>query len=185
MVRGAASCLRAPGGTTAAVVLLIGSLALTASTAAAQSGSPYMPAGYVAPTIPSATYVAPTLPTYTPSTTSVRGLWIPGLVALPVAWVATWAHASVSLGTGSDGVNLAFIPLAGPWLVLASQSADVAYYVTTGLVQDISFLCLVLGLVIRVPEPRARIALGPTLPTLEVAARPSAAGGTLLASVQF
>jgi hypothetical protein len=174
---------------TAAVAVLIGSLSLVASAAAAQSGNPYMPAGYVAPTTSSMTYVAPTppaAPAYTPTTTSVRGLWIPGLVGLPVAWVATWINASVSLGAGSDGVNLAFVPIAGPWLVLASQTnADVGYYVTTGIVQDLSLICLILGLVIRVPEPRARIALGPSLPTLELAATPTATGGTATASVQF
>lgn len=171
---------------TAAVIVLIGSQTLAASTASAQSGSPYLPPGYVAPTVspaPTGTYVAPTPPTYAPSTTSIRGLWIPGLVGLPVAWVATWVHASLSLGAGSDGVNAAFIPVAGPWLVLAAQNTDTAYYVVTGIVQDVSLLCLVLGLVIRVPEPRARIALGSS--TLELAASPSATGGTLSATVQF
>ncbi len=185
MVRGVAfECLRAPGGMTAAVIVVIGSLALAAPTAAAQSGAPYLPVGYG----PSSAYVAPTMPAapYTPtSTTSIRGLWIPGLVGLPVAWVATWVHASLSLAAGSEGVNTAFIPLLGPWVVLASQHVDPAYYVTTGLVQDISLLCLVLGLLIRVPEPRARIALGPTLPVLEVAATPTASGGAMSAFVQF
>lgn len=172
------------------MLVLIGSLWLAASTAAAQPGSPYLPAGYGAQTQAQAqiqgAYVPPTPPSAAmPRTTSIRGLWIPGLIGLPIAWVATWVNASLSLAAGSDGVNAAFIPIAGPWLVLAAQNTDVAYYVTTGLVQDISLLCLVLGLVIRVPEPRARIALGDSLPTLELAATPTATGGAVSASVQF
>ena len=183
-------CFRAPGGTPAAAIVVIGSLWLAASTASAQSGSPYLPVGYVQTTQSTGTYVAPTLPaqpmtTYTPRTTSIRELWIPGLVGLPVAWVATWVNASLSFSAGSEGVNTAFIPIAGPWLVLASQHADVGYYVTTGLVQDISLICLVLGLVIRVPEPSARIALGDTPATLRVSATPTATGGAFSASLQF
>ncbi len=179
MVRGAAfRCLRAPGGAAAAVVVLIGALSAAASTASAQSGRPYMPSGYGV----SATYVAPAVPYVAPrapATSSIRGLWIPGLVGLPVAWIATWAHASLSLTAGSDGVNVAFIPIAGPWLVLAAQSVDAPYYVVTGIVQDVSLICLVLGLAIRVPEPRARMALGSA--TLEV----RAAGSALSATIQF
>src|SRR4051812_19209844 len=130
MERGTASmCLRAPGGKTAAAIVLIGSLWLAAASASAQQGAPqavapYYPAGYVAPPSMTATYVAPTLPEYAPRTTSIRGLWIPGLIGLPVAYVATWVNASLSFAAGSDGVNAAFIPLAGPWLVLAAQNAD-------------------------------------------------------------
>ena len=38
---------------------------------------------------------------------------------------------------------------------------------------------------VRVPEPHARIALGPSLPTLELAAAPTSAGGAFSASIQF
>lgn len=179
-------CLRAPGGRTAAAIVVIGSLWLAAASASAQqaqyAGRPYTPAGYVTPT-PTATFVAPTVPTYAPRTTSIRGLWIPGLIGLPVAYVATWVNASLSFAAGSDGVNAAFIPLAGPWLVLAAQNADIGYYVTTGIVQDLSFLCLVLGLVIRVPEPAMRVAIGDS--TLRIAATPTASGGALSASLHF
>jgi hypothetical protein len=168
---------------------------LAASTAAAQSpassaapvgasGSAYLPPGYVVPAS-GAVYVAPTMPAQPiePRTTSIRGLWIPGLVGLPVAWVSTWANAIVALPPGSDGMNAAFIPVAGPWLVLASQSVDVGYYVTAGVFQDLSLLCLVLGLAIRVPEPSARFALGDA--TLDLAAAPTASGGRFSASIQF
>jgi hypothetical protein len=182
MVRGAAwRCLRAPGGKTAAVIAVAGLLFFTAGTASAQAGAPYFPPGY-SQTSTSATYVAPTMPPPQQRTTSIRGLWIPGLIGLPVAYVATWVHASLTFPAGSDGVSTAFIPLAGPWLVLASQNADVAYYVTTGLVQDISFLCLVLGLAIRIPERRP-LALGDA--TLDLAAMPTPSGGAFSATVQF
>ena len=180
-------------------IVVIGSLWLAAASASAQSpsaqspsaqsqyvsatGTPYMPAGYVAPLTTEATFVAPTIPTYAPRTTSIRGLWIPGLIGLPIAYVATWVNASLSFAAGSDGVNAAFIPLAGPWLVLAAQNADVGYYVTTGIVQDLSFLCLILGLVIRVPEPALRVAVGES--TLRLAATPTASGGAFSASLRF
>lgn len=162
-------------------MVVAGTLALAANTASAQSGSPFTPTGYGAGT----TYYAPTPPgapsTLPDRTTSVRGLWIPGLVGLPVAWVSTWVHASLSLPAGSDAVTSSFVPLAGPWLVLASaQSANVPYFVVTGIVQDVSLICLVLGLVIRVPEPRARLALGEGA-TLDV----STTGSAVTATVQF
>jgi hypothetical protein len=162
----------------AAVIVVIGSLALTEH-AAAQTGSPYLPAGYTT------TFMAPTPPQPIERTTSIRALWIPGLIGLPVAWVATWVNANVSMRTSSDGVNVAYVPLVGPWLVLAAGNADTAYYATAGVFQDISFLCFVLGLVIRIPEPTARIALGPSLPPLEMALAPTASGGALSARIQF
>jgi hypothetical protein len=186
MVRGPVlQSFRVPGAKSAAVIALIGALWLAAGAASAQSGAPYYPTGYtvqaqaplVAPTVP------PAAPAFTPRTTSIRGLWIPGLVGLPVAWVATWVHASLSLSAGSDAVSAAFIPIAGPWMVLAEQNVDVGYYVTTGIVQDLSLICLVLGLVIRVREPSARIALGEA--TLDLAAAPTTSGGAFAASVQF
>jgi len=178
MVRGAASrCPLAPGGLVTAAIALAVLSSAAASTASAQSGAPYYPAGYVAPT--TTTYTAPVMPAYGERTTSIRGLWIPGLIGLPIAWVATWVHASLSLTAGSEGENVAFIPAVGPWLVLASQNADAGYYIAAGIVQDVSLLCLVLGLAIRIPEARARVALGDA--TLELATT----GSAMSATIQF
>jgi hypothetical protein len=182
MVRGPARrCLRTPG-VIAAVIVVIGSLGV-ATRASAQAGTPYLPPGYGA-TSPMS-YVAPTPQQPAPRTTSIRALWIPGLIGLPVAWVSTWVNANISLRTGSDGVNAAYIPLVGPWMVLAAGNVDAAYYIATGVFQDVSFLCFVLGLVIRIPEPRARIALGSSLPPLDVALSPTATGGAMSAQIQF
>jgi len=179
MVRGTTRCLRI-AGVIAAVSVAIGSLGV-ARRASAQPGTPYFPPGYV--TTSSAPYVAPAPPPV--RTTSIHALWIPGLIGFPAAWVATWVNASVSMRAGAEAVNAAYIPLVGPWLVLAAGNVDTAYYTAAGIFQDVSFLCFVLGLVIRVPEPRARIALGSSLPPLDVALAPTAAGGAMSARIQF
>jgi hypothetical protein len=105
---------------------------------------------------------------------SIRGLWLPGLIALPISYVITWSVASATLSPGSDAVSYAFIPLVGPWLVLTGDAnGGEAFYVAMGLIQDVAALCLILGLSIRqtwtetvfvadAEDPRsARISLAP------------------------
>lgn len=81
---------------------------------------------------------------------SIRGLWLPGLIALPISYVITWSVASATLSPGSDAVSYAFIPLVGPWLVLTGDAnGGEGFYVAMGLIQDVAALCLILGLSIR------------------------------------
>jgi hypothetical protein len=123
---------------------------------------------------------------YERPTQSIRGLWIPGLIGLPISYVVTWATANTSL-PASEGNALAYIPVVGPWLVLTDQNAhgNAPFYVAMGLVQDISALCLVLGLAIRIPAPETRVSLGEGLPALALRALPTATGGALSATIQF
>lgn len=204
MTRGLASrCLRALGG---AAPALIAAIWLAPCGSSAQAGTPYTPPGYgtAAPTVvvatpapavvtapvvvaapaPAVTTTATT--TYDRPTQSIRGLWIPGLIGLPISWVVTWATANTSM-PASEGNALAYIPLVGPWLVLTDQNAhgNAPLYVAMGIVQDLSALCLVLGLAIRIPAPETRVSLGEGLPALALRATPTATGGALSATIQF
>lgn len=122
------------------------------------SGAPYTPPGYSL-TVPSGaqgtTSGAVVQPSRPSETQSIRELWIPGLVGLPVSYVMTWVVASVSLPVGSTAAELAYIPVLGPWLMLGQgvNGSGEEFYATMGIVQGVSLVCLVLGLAIRLPKP--------------------------------
>ena len=179
-------------------------ITLAASHALAQSTQVYTPPGYgtgVVVTVtpapqPAPVYVAPSsartyVPvTYTPiappqraRTSSIRSLWIPGLIGLPAAWVITWVVASVDLPVGASATSFAYIPLVGPWLMLGEpMNGSEAFYIAMGVIQDVSLLCLVLGLTIRIPEqaPDSARSTG-----LTFAAAPTVGGGMLRATLTF
>jgi hypothetical protein len=151
-----------------------------ASAQGAPTGAAYAPPGYSL-TVPSSPMVAMTGVAPAPSrpeTQSIRGLWIPGLVGLPISYVTTWIVASVTLPAGSGASDLAYIPVIGPWLMLGQDlnGDSPEFYVTMGVVQGISLVCLVLGLAIRIPKART------DAPTLSL--RPSSSGA-MSATLQF
>jgi hypothetical protein len=145
--------------------------------AQAPSGTPYTPPGYslTVPSTPvSAVSGTAVVREATPriETQSIRGLWVPGLVGLPVSYVMTWVVANLTLPLGSSGVDLAYVPVLGPWLVLGQglNGGDEAFYVTMGVMQSMSLVCLVLGLAIRLPKPVAdapTVSLRPLSATLQ------------------
>lgn len=147
-------------------------------TASAQAGEVYVPPGYgdgsatvvVPATTPPPTtsggYVAPgttypasgtvTLSTPTPHMEtrtrerSIRELWIPGLIALPASWLLTWTIASTALPLYGDAIEMSYIPLIGPWLMLTQPlNGYEGFAVAMGIVQDVAAVMLILGLVLK------------------------------------
>lgn len=133
--------------------------------------------GDVAPTYPGATY-APYGPVAPPPTRarrveverteSIRGLWLPGLIVLPIAWVTTWT-ISTSAFYG-DAATFSWIPVIGPWLMLTQDlNGNEAGIVVSGVVQGLASLAILLGLTIQrtytdyeyviEPAPGARLRL--------------------------
>lgn len=158
-----------------ATLVLFGVFGL-AGRGAAQTGEVYVPPGYGAgdpaapvPTVttPSTGYVvsgtlstypstSPTLVTPTPHMetrtrqTSIRALWIPGLIALPASWLLTWSISSTALPLYGDAIEYSFIPVIGPWLMLTQPlNGYEGFAVTMGLIQDAAAIMLILGLVLR------------------------------------
>ncbi|MDQ3035500.1 MAG: hypothetical protein M3Y87_24050 [Myxococcota bacterium] len=79
---------------------------------------------------------------------SIRGLWLPGLIVLPVAWVTTWTISSSAFE--GDAATYAWIPVIGPWLMLTQDlGGNDAGIIVSGVVQGLSALALVLGLSIK------------------------------------
>lgn len=79
---------------------------------------------------------------------SIRGLWLPGLIVLPVAWVTTWTVSS-SVFEG-DAATYSWIPVLGPWLMLTQDlNGAESGIILSGVVQGVAALALVLGLTIR------------------------------------
>jgi len=111
------------------------------------------PGGYVAAYRASGT-VGLTAPTAHMETrtreTSIRELWIPGLIALPASWLLTWTIASTALPLYGDAIEMSYIPLIGPWLMLTQPlNGYEGFSVAMGIVQDVAAVMLILGLVLR------------------------------------
>jgi hypothetical protein len=148
------------------------SWAAFAPSADAQSGTLVVPAGYETAR-PSATpAAAPTYVTTPPrmptghwetrtEERAVRGLWLTGLIALPVSWILTWTVASTGLPTASTGITYSYIPLVGPWLMLTEPlNGYDGFAVAMGLVQAAGALMLVLGLTLRETVERREWVIG-------------------------
>jgi hypothetical protein len=141
--------------------------------AEAQTGVPQAPAGYETATYPYASstsapraavpyVVVPNAPNEFASTTAapvprlvsvertstIRGLWLPGLIVLPIAWLTTMTVASSTFE--GDAASYAWIPVVGPWLMLTQDlNGNDAGVIVSGIVQGLSTLALVLGLAIK------------------------------------
>lgn len=80
---------------------------------------------------------------------SIKGLWLPGMIVLPVAWVMTWSIATAAFPE-SETASLAWVPVIGPWLMLGTDvNGAEGGIILSGVVQGIATLALVLGLSIR------------------------------------
>jgi hypothetical protein len=178
--------------TTLVIVALLASAA--AERAAAQSTTePYTPPGYGTAAAPVQTVTvvpgAPVAPApivgmqpvppahqarlrEVERSEAIRGLWLPGVITLPIAWLATFTAASTSL-TG-DAYTYSWIPVIGPWLMLTQNlNGYDGAAIFSGVVQSAAALAIILGLSIRrtwremeyVVEPapgvQARVSLTP------------------------
>ncbi|UJR86930.1 hypothetical protein [Sandaracinus amylolyticus] len=108
--------------------------------------------GNVAPAAPYGTPVAPPaararrVPVERSET--IRGLWLPGLIVLPIAWVTTWTVSTTVFF--DDAATFSWIPVIGPWLMLTQDlNGYEAGIVVSGVVQGLAALAIVLGLTIR------------------------------------
>lgn len=109
-----------------------------------QYGQTYAPA--YAPTYP-----APARQVrYVDRSTSVKGLWIPGVVIFGASWVMTGVLAT-SLSLNGEYAGYSWIPLAGPWLMLsaATNEDEVAGALVGGVTQVAGAVMFVLGLALR------------------------------------
>lgn len=116
--------------------------------------------------------------------TSVKGLWIPGLVVFGASFVLTGTLAS-SLSYTGDYPAYAWIPLIGPWMMLSVpfvNDEEVAGAVLGGVAQAAGLTMFVLGLVMRQSVRVAVYSLdrgNERAPTLALDVAPAPAGGTI------
>jgi len=115
---------------------------------------------YGAPSGPPSAYVpystplppAPPPPRVVPvpveRTESLRALWLPGLIVLPITWLSTWVGASS--GFTGDAVTYAYVPIVGPWLMLTQDlKGEEHLAVLSGVLQGAAAIAIVLGLSIQ------------------------------------
>ena len=161
------------------------------------TSAPVTPPGYSVAEAPGpgqgVPYAAVTVPAPGPRvelrehTESIRGLWIPGLIGLPLSWLLTWSVAATSMRLDGHAIEFSYIPIVGPWLMLGEPlNGDEAYYITAGVFQGASALALVLGLAIR-RTVREQVWVAGALSDLRVdfELAPVAGGGAGSATVTF
>lgn len=118
-------------------------------------------------------------------TESIRGVWIPALIVLPVSWIMTWAVASTTTRLEGDAIELSYIPIVGPWLVLGQPTnGDEGFYVAAGIFQGASALALALGLAIR-RTVREQVWVGGELVDLDVGVHVTPGPGGASATLTF
>ena len=109
---------------------------------------------------------------------SIRALWLPGLIALPVAWLSTWTAASTYFV--GDALTYAWIPVIGPWLMLTQDlNGYEAPVVISGIVQGAATLMIVLGLSLRRTYTATEYVLEPPPITFDVAPMPGGGYGSV------
>lgn len=156
----------------AALATFLASWAMLAASAGAQSGTLVVPAGYETASPAAAPTAAPVFVTAPPrmpaghwetrtEERAVRGLWLTGLITLPVSWILTWTVASTGLPTASAGIPYSYVPVVGPWLMLTEPlNGYDGFAVAMGLVQAAGALMLVLGLTLRETVERREWVVG-------------------------
>ena len=109
---------------------------------------------------------------------SIRALWLPGLIALPVAWLSTWTAASTYFV--GDALTYAWIPVIGPWLMLTQDlNGFEAPVVISGIVQGAATLMIVLGLSLRRTYTATEYVYDPPAVTFDVAPMPGGGYGSV------
>lgn len=119
---------------------------------------------------------------------SIRSLWIPGLIGLPLAWILTWSVAATTSRLDGDAIEFSYIPLIGPWLMLGEPlNGEEGYYVAAGVFQGVSAIALVTGLAIRrtVREQVWVAGVGTVDVDVDLHVTPIAGGGAATALLSF
>lgn len=146
---------------------------------------------YVQPAQPAPTY-APTYQVYQPRQrqiryeeveTSIKGLWIPGIIIFGVSYVLTGTMSS-SLSFDSEYVSWSWVPLIGPWVALgyADNDDEMTGSLIGGIAQAAGLTMFVLGLAIRRTVRVARYVVNEgddRSPELAFDVLPAAGGGQL------
>lgn len=119
--------------------------------------------------------------TYVDRETSVKGLWIPGIVVFGVSYALTATFAA-ALSWNADYVNTAIIPLVGPWVMLhfAATDDEVAGALVGGVTQLAGAVMFVLGVTLRQTVRVAQYSLDERderAPQLALDVLPTPAGG--------
>ncbi|MCZ7680243.1 MAG: hypothetical protein M5U28_16340 [Sandaracinaceae bacterium] len=118
---------------------------------------------------------------YVEQQTSIKGLWIPGVILLGLSYVLTGTLAS-NFSLDAEYVGYSWIPLVGPWLMLGAADGDdqFAGALVGGIAQAAGLTMFVLGLVLRQSVRVAVYSLDrhdERSPELALDVRPAPAGG--------
>lgn len=123
----------------------------------------------------------PQQPMYEERTTSTKALWLPGIIILPVSYVMTWTLAITDFSdeASADYIIDAFIPIAGPWLMLSDSNTggQSTFAIAMGLVQTGALVMIIAGLTMRQTVRVPARAEGDRSPSLHVDLLPSPGGG--------
>ncbi len=150
------------------------------------SGQVYVqpaPAPTYAPTYAAPVYAPPQRQVrYVEEETSIKGLWIPGIIIFGVSYVLTGVMSS-SLSFDDDYASWSWVPLVGPWVALTYADTDDESLgsVIGGIAQVAGLTMFVLGLSLTRTVRVARYALGDDerAPELAFDALPAPGGGQL------
>jgi hypothetical protein len=115
----------------------------------------------------------PAQPRYVDQEESIMGLWLTGVILLPVSYVLTmtaaWSTVESSSGSFERDIDYAwfsFIPLVGPWFMLAQNDtrslneSEIAGALLAGVAQTAGLVLIVLGLAIKRTVRVATYSLG-------------------------
>jgi len=133
----------------------------------------------------------PYAPTYAPPQrqihyenvqTSIKALWIPGVIVFGVGWVLTGTFGGFSMN--SDYNTWTWIPLIGPWVALtyANNSDETAGAVVGGIAQIAGLAMFVLGMTLTRTVRVARYSLNegdPRSPELALDVLPAPGGAQI------
>ena len=120
---------------------------------------------------------------YVEQTSSIKGLWIPGIIIFGVSWALTGVMGS-SLSFDSDYQTWSWVPLVGPWVALsyANNDTEATGSLIGGIAQAAGLAMFILGISIQRTVRVATYAFGredDQAPELAFDVLPAAGGGQL------
>ena len=119
---------------------------------------------------------------YVEEQTSIKGLWIPGIIIFGVSYVLTGVMSS-SLSFDSDYTSWSWVPLIGPWVALgyAANDDESVGSIIGGIAQAAGLTMFILGISLTRTVRVARYALGEdeTAPELAFDLLPTPGGAQL------